>query len=135
MAVFATACDDSARDADESARPAPSARATQPSASAAPKAPASTASSSSAAPSGAPVPDAAPGAAEEFVVVAGGDVNLGRETGQNIIKNPDYNPLLQLAPIFEGADYRFVNLESQLSDQGGETQSKLNRLIFTGPPG
>jgi len=69
------------------------------------------------------------------VIVAGGDVNLGRETGQSILKDPEYNPLLQLAPILKGADYRFVNLESQLSDQDGETQSKHNRLIFTGPPG
>ncbi|HYP91353.1 MAG TPA: CapA family protein, partial [Polyangiaceae bacterium] len=33
------------------------------------------------------------------------------------------------------ADARFVNLESQLSDQHGETQSPQHRLIFTGPPG
>ncbi|HEY6725901.1 MAG TPA: CapA family protein [Polyangiaceae bacterium] len=133
-AAVAAACNDTDRDSRESARPAPSAPSTQASAPA-------TASggvpqaSASAPPASTAAPEPAPGPAPEFVIVAGGDVNLGRETGQTILKDPNYNPLLQLTPIFKGADYRFVNLESQLSDQGGETQSKLNRLIFTGPPG
>lgn len=70
-----------------------------------------------------------------FVVVAGGDVNLGREAGQAILGDPDYDPFRHVAPIWRDATVRFVNLESQLSDQGGETQSRRNRLIFTGPPG
>jgi poly-gamma-glutamate synthesis protein (capsule biosynthesis protein) len=74
--------------------------------------------------------------APRLVIVAGGDVNLGRELGERILKDPaSVAPFAALAPYFIGADLRFVNLESQLSDQGGETQSKLNRLIFTGPPG
>jgi len=120
------ACNDADRDASESA---PSATIV-PSASSGPP----PVVSETPPPPQAP-PEAPPGPAPEFVIVAGGDVNLGRETGQSILKDPSYNPLLQLSPLFKGADYRFVNLESQLSDQDGETQSKLNRLIFTGPPG
>lgn len=74
----------------------------------------------------------APGA---FVVAAGGDVNLGRECGQAILADPDYDPFRHVSAFWRDAKVRFVNLESQLSDQGGETQSRRNRLIFTGPPG
>jgi hypothetical protein len=70
-----------------------------------------------------------------FVIVAGGDVNLGRECGQAILHDPHYDPFRFMGPIWGDADLRFVNLESQLSDQDGETQSPRNRLIFTGPPG
>jgi len=40
-----------------------------------------------------------------------------------------------LGSAWASADLRFVNLESQLSDQNGVTQHPGNRLIFTGPPG
>ncbi|HTQ02360.1 MAG TPA: CapA family protein [Polyangiaceae bacterium] len=70
-----------------------------------------------------------------FVIVAGGDVNLGRECGQAILADPHYDPFRFMGPIWGDADVRFVNLESQLSDQDGETQSPRNRLVFTGPPG
>jgi len=73
--------------------------------------------------------------AEKLVILAGGDVNLGRTCGQQILKDPGYNPFKELGALFSSADLRFVNLESQLSDQNGETQSRANRLIFTGPPG
>jgi poly-gamma-glutamate synthesis protein (capsule biosynthesis protein) len=73
---------------------------------------------------------------DELVVVAGGDVNLGRELGQLIIKEPRLaDPFASVRPILDSADLTLVNLECQLSDQGGETQSPLNRLVFTGPPG
>jgi poly-gamma-glutamate synthesis protein (capsule biosynthesis protein) len=70
-----------------------------------------------------------------IVLVAGGDVNLGRECGQAILSDPRYDPFRFLGPLWGDADLRFVNLESQLSDQKGETQSPRNRLVFTGPPG
>ena len=70
-----------------------------------------------------------------LVVVAGGDVNFGRECGQAILENPRYDPFRFVEPLWRDADVRFVNLESQLSDQKGETQSPRNRLVFTGPPG
>jgi hypothetical protein len=90
-----------------------------------------------------PPASAAPKVAEDpkptkqkpLVIVAGGDVNFGRECGQAILANPAYDPFSFIAPLWRDADVTFVNLESQLSDQNGETQSPRNRLIFTGPPG
>jgi hypothetical protein len=70
-----------------------------------------------------------------LVIVAGGDVNLGRECGQAILAAANYDPFRFMGPLWGDADVRFVNLESQLSDQDGETQSPRNRLVFTGPPG
>jgi len=69
------------------------------------------------------------------VLAAGGDVNFGRECGQAILKDLGYAPFAGLGEAWTSADARFVNLESQLSDQGGLTQSPSHRLIFTGPPG
>jgi poly-gamma-glutamate capsule biosynthesis protein CapA/YwtB (metallophosphatase superfamily) len=80
-------------------------------------------------------PPTPPLAESPLVIAAGGDVNFGREAGQAILLDPKYNPFHKLGSIFTDADVRFVNLESQLSDQNGETQSPRNRLIFTGPPG
>jgi poly-gamma-glutamate synthesis protein (capsule biosynthesis protein) len=81
-----------------------------------------------------PKPASKPEDSRPLVVLIGGDVNLGREPGQRILKEPSYNPLAKLRPWFDSADLVFVNLESQLSDQNGITQSPLNRLIFSGPP-
>lgn len=75
-----------------------------------------------------------PEQAESLVILAGGDVNLGRGLGRRILRDPSVNPFAEIAPYLASADLRFVNLESQLSDQQGETQS-LNPLVFTGPPG
>jgi poly-gamma-glutamate synthesis protein (capsule biosynthesis protein) len=69
----------------------------------------------------------------QLVLVAGGDVNLGRNAGQRILSDPSYDPFRHVAPLLEG-DLTFVNLESQLSDQKGETQSPTVKLMFTGPP-
>jgi poly-gamma-glutamate synthesis protein (capsule biosynthesis protein) len=71
----------------------------------------------------------------QLVLAAGGDVNFGRECGQAILKDPSYDPFARLGPAWSGADARFANLESQLSDQNGVTQNPYHRLIFTGPPG
>lgn len=73
---------------------------------------------------------------DRLVIVAGGDVNLGRELGQRILGDPQGVSILHgLEPVLGGAHLTFVNLECQLSDQKGETQSPYNRLVFTGPPG
>ena len=85
--------------------------------------------------------DAVPAAAPEpepepsIVVALGGDVNFGRECGQSILNDAAYAPFAGLGEAWTSADARFVNLESQLSDQHGLTQSPSHRLIFTGPPG
>jgi poly-gamma-glutamate synthesis protein (capsule biosynthesis protein) len=72
---------------------------------------------------------------DKLVILAGGDVNLARGCGQHILKDASYDPFRVVRPLLASADLRFVNLECQLSDQGGVTQSKVNRLVFTGPPG
>jgi poly-gamma-glutamate synthesis protein (capsule biosynthesis protein) len=69
-----------------------------------------------------------------FVLAAGGDVNLGRACGQRLLATPDYDPLRGVGRLWADADLRFVNLESGLSEQHGETQSARHALIFTGPP-
>jgi poly-gamma-glutamate synthesis protein (capsule biosynthesis protein) len=71
---------------------------------------------------------------ESFVLAAGGDVNLGRRCGQRLIAEPDYDPFRGVARFWSDADLRFVNLESGLSEQHGETQSPHHGLVFTGPP-
>jgi poly-gamma-glutamate capsule biosynthesis protein CapA/YwtB (metallophosphatase superfamily) len=81
----------------------------------------------------APTP-AAPDAEPTIVLAAGGDVNFGRQCGQAILKDVNYDPFADLNAAWSAADLRFINLESQLSDQNGLTQSPRNRLIFSGPP-
>jgi poly-gamma-glutamate synthesis protein (capsule biosynthesis protein) len=83
----------------------------------------------------APSPSPEPPPEPSIVLAAGGDVNFGRECGQEILKDPAYDPFQGLSAAWSDADLRFANLESQLSDQRGVTQSPFHRLIFTGPPG
>ena len=59
--------------------------------------------------------------ADRLVIMAGGDVNLGRGLGQRILRDPACDPFRSLAPLWSEADLRFTNLESQLSDQKGLT--------------
>ena len=68
------------------------------------------------------------------LLMAGGDVCLGRSIGQALLKDPSFDPFASVEKLFFNADLRFVNLESQLSDQNGETQSPTMKLKFTGPP-
>ena len=63
-----------------------------------------------------------------------GDVNLGRSVGQQILKGDTLYPFAQAAPVLQSFDIVFANLESNLSDQKGETQHPKYNLIFTGPP-
>jgi len=55
-----------------------------------------------------------PTKASQIVVLAGGDVNLGREAGQRILAAADYDPFRAVAPWLANADLRFVHLESPL---------------------
>lgn len=63
-----------------------------------------------------------------------GDVNLGRAVGQQLVKGNIGYPFSFVRERLGQADVVFVNLESQLSDQKGETQHPQFNLIFTGPP-
>ncbi|HWP81167.1 MAG TPA: CapA family protein [Bacteroidota bacterium] len=67
-------------------------------------------------------------------LIAFGDVNLGRAVGQELLKGDLDYPFAQARPLVTSADIVFVNLESQLSEQGGETQHPKYNLIFCGPP-
>jgi poly-gamma-glutamate capsule biosynthesis protein CapA/YwtB (metallophosphatase superfamily) len=67
-------------------------------------------------------------------LLALGDVNLGRETGQEILKGDTLYPFAYVTDTLAAFDLVFANLECTLSDQNGETQSPKNNLIFTGPP-
>ncbi len=81
-----------------------------------------------------PEPAADAGPPSQVVIVAGGDVSFGRDLGQTLLRDPEHDFFAPVAPLFAGADLRFVNLEGPLSDQKGETQSPWNLLTFTGPP-
>ncbi|WP_437967736.1 CapA family protein [Sorangium sp. So ce260] len=104
------------RDASAAPRDAPGAAA-------APVAPATSAA-----------PDAPAAPADAITLIAGGDVCLGKALGQELLRNPAHDPFAPVAALLASADVRFVNLENQLSDQGGETQHRLQPLVFTGPP-
>lgn len=130
LAVLTAGCDRS--------EPAPAA-AEGSSASPAAPAPSSSDAAALAAPltatASAPAPPPAKPSRDHATLIAGGDVCMGRLLGQEIIKNPAFNPFTASARLLRDADIRFVNLESQLSEQKGETQSPLYKLVFTGPPG
>ena len=63
-----------------------------------------------------------------------GDVNLGRMVGQELLRGDTGYPFRKVVDTLSRGDVVFVNLESQLSDQDGETQHPKHNLIFTGPP-
>ena len=94
------------------------------------------------APSGAPSPGPAPSMQpapapprrDALTIIAGGDVSYGRVIGQMVLKDPKKELFAPLAPVLASGDLRFCNLESQLTDQKGETQSPGNKLVFCGPP-
>jgi poly-gamma-glutamate synthesis protein (capsule biosynthesis protein) len=67
-------------------------------------------------------------------LLAVGDINLGRTVGQEILKGDTLFPFRFVRDTLLKYDIVFGNLESQLSDQHGETQHPRNNLIFTGPP-
>lgn len=67
-------------------------------------------------------------------LIAVGDVNLGRQVGQEILRGDTLFPFSFVRDTFATYDIVFANLECTLSDQEGETQHPKNNLIFTGPP-
>ncbi len=69
-----------------------------------------------------------------ITVLAVGDVNLGRKCGQLILKEgPDF-PFRHLREWIESYDLAICNLESNISEQAGQTEKPGNNLIFTAPP-
>lgn len=67
-------------------------------------------------------------------LLAVGDVNLGRQVGQEILNGDTLYPFVAVVDTFAAHDIVFANLECTLSEQGGETQHPRNNLVFTGPP-
>jgi poly-gamma-glutamate capsule biosynthesis protein CapA/YwtB (metallophosphatase superfamily) len=67
-------------------------------------------------------------------ILAVGDVNLGRSVGQKILSGDTLYPFAKAADTLRRYDLVFANLESTLSDQGGETVDPANNVVFTGPP-
>ncbi|MFA5967594.1 MAG: CapA family protein [Patescibacteria group bacterium] len=67
-------------------------------------------------------------------IIAVGDINLGRQTGQKILAGEIDYPFINIADYLKSADITFGNLESQLADLDGETQSPTNEYRFAGPP-
>jgi poly-gamma-glutamate capsule biosynthesis protein CapA/YwtB (metallophosphatase superfamily) len=67
-------------------------------------------------------------------LLAVGDINLGRQTGQKILAGDPNYAFEYLDQRISEYDIAFGNLESQLVDLGGETQSPTNEYRFAGPP-
>lgn len=67
------------------------------------------------------------------ILLALGDVNLGRQVGQHIFRGDTLFPFRKLDGLLDGADLTFVNLESPLTDQGGETRHPSDVYRFCGP--
>jgi len=63
-----------------------------------------------------------------------GDINLGRSVGQILLRDSINYPFNRAVPVFRQYDVVFANLESQITDQGGETQHPRDRYIFSAPP-
>ena len=72
--------------------------------------------------------------AKPVKIIAVGDINLGRQTGQKILAGEIDYPFEYIGDYLRSADITFGNLESQLADLGGETQSPTNEYRFAGPP-
>lgn len=66
-------------------------------------------------------------------VIAVGDINLGRVTGQKLLAGDVDFPFRDIADELKSADITFGNLESQLRDTGGVTQDPNNEYRFSGP--
>ncbi len=77
---------------------------------------------------------AQPDSVARISIVAFGDVNLGRTVGQIILKGEIDYPFEKVREYFSKQDIVFFNLESQLSDQNGETEDPKSNIVFCGPP-
>lgn len=67
-------------------------------------------------------------------LLALGDVNLGRSVGQRILGGDTLYAFRDVLEVLRAADLVFVNLESQVTEQGGQTVHPKNNLIFCAPP-
>ena len=90
----------------------------------------------------APPPAAAPSVATDptgrqrrpTVLLAGGDIDFGRMRGDRLVGAPERDDFRPFASLFAGADVRFANLESTISDRFTESRGHPQPLVFTAPP-
>jgi poly-gamma-glutamate capsule biosynthesis protein CapA/YwtB (metallophosphatase superfamily) len=75
-----------------------------------------------------------PASARSLTLIAAGDISFGREPGQILLRSARHDFFAPVAPWLSSAQVRFANLESQLTDTHGETQSPNLELVFAGPP-
>ena len=74
------------------------------------------------------------GETKRFTLMVVGDINLGRHVGQMLLKDSLEYPFVFSSGVFAKYDLVFGNLESQITDQQGETQHPRDRYIFCAPP-
>jgi poly-gamma-glutamate capsule biosynthesis protein CapA/YwtB (metallophosphatase superfamily) len=67
-------------------------------------------------------------------LLALGDINLGRKVGQEILKGKTDYPFEKFGDVLSRAEIVFANLECQVTDQNGETQSPKSNVVFCAPP-
>lgn len=72
-------------------------------------------------------------ARKDLTILAVGDINLGRVLGKRILSGQKDLPFRNVRTEISGADIAFANLESQISEQKGQTEGSSN-YVFTGPP-
>ena len=72
--------------------------------------------------------------ARRMSLIAVGDINLGRHVGQVLLKDSLDYPFFFVSGVFSRYDIVLGNLESQITDQNGETQHPSDRYIFCAPP-
>lgn len=69
----------------------------------------------------------------DLIIVAVGDINMGRRLGQMLIAGKVDYPFAEVKDTLSNADIAFANLESQISDQRGVTEGSSN-YVFVSPP-
>lgn len=72
--------------------------------------------------------------ARRVSLIVVGDINLGRHVGQMLLLDSLSYPFVHASALFAKYDVVLGNLESQVTDQNGETQHPRDRYIFCAPP-
>jgi poly-gamma-glutamate capsule biosynthesis protein CapA/YwtB (metallophosphatase superfamily) len=85
--------------------------------------------------SGDAMPDSsAPAHLRRVRLLALGDINLGRRLGKRLLAGDTLMPFERVRDSLKAYDVVFANLESNISDQHGRTESRTSNTVFTAPP-
>jgi len=68
-----------------------------------------------------------------IVLLAGGDVEFGRMRGDRLVRDPSRDDFRPFSRWFAGADLRFANLESTISEHFAASREHPRPLVFTAP--